>query len=498
MLDLLLAGFGGALQPHNLLFLMLGVAVGILGGAMPGLSASTTLALLLPLTYGMPSDTSLILLAAAYVGAEYGGSISAIFINTPGTPGAIVTVLDGYQMTKRGYPVKALCASLVPGTVAGVLANVALITISVPLVEFALRFGAAEYFALGVFGLSIIASLASDDWRKGVLAAGIGLFLAVIGTDAIVGFPRFTFDLPELLDGIELVPALIGLLALSEAFMMAEDIGAAAHLSQKFSRAYPTWAEWKGMIPATLRGSVIGLVIGAIPGAGSTIAAIVAYNEEKRASKHPEKFGTGVLEGIAAPESANNAVVGGALIPMLTLGIPGSASAAIMISAIMLHGLQPGPELFSRNPEVVYNLFASQFFANLAMLALGMIGMTWWIKVVEIPKAVLAPCIIAICFIGTYVVNGNIWDVGVMVVLGIAGYALRKLDFPIAPIVLALVLGFMVETNFRRMLLISGGSLLEPLQRPITAILLVLAVLSFVLPILRRRRMQKISKEPGK
>lgn len=498
MFDLLLAGFGGALQPHNLMFLVLGVAVGILGGAMPGLSASTTVALLLPFTYGMPSDTSLILLAAAYVGAEYGGSISAIFINTPGTPGAIVTVLDGYQMTKRGYPVKALCASLVPGTVAGVLANVALITVSVPLVEFALRFGAAEYFALGVFGLSIIASLGSDDWRKGVLAAGIGLFLAVIGTDAIVGFPRFTFGLPELLGGIELVPALIGLLALSEAFMMAEDIGAAAHLPTKFSRDYPTWAEWKGMIPATLRGSVIGLVIGAIPGAGTTIAAIVAYNEEKRASKHPEKFGTGVLEGIAAPEAANNAAVGGALIPMLTLGIPGSATAAIMISAIMLHGLQPGPELFSKNPEVVYNLFASQFFANLAMLVLGLIGMTWWIKIVEIPKAVLVPCIIAICFIGSYVVNGNIWDVGTMVVLGIAGYVLRKLDFPIAPIVLALVLGFMVETNFRRMLLISGGRLLEPLQRPITAVLLLLAVLSFVLPILRRRRMQKISEEPGK
>ncbi len=488
MFELLWSGVIGALQLHNLLLLIFGVLAGILGGAMPGLSASAVVALLLPLTYRMGADSSLILLAAAYVGAEYGGSISAIFLNTPGTPGAIVTVLDGYSMCKRGYPVKALTASLVPGTVGGTLANVALITISIPLVEFALKFGAAEYFALGVFGLSIIASLAGDDWRKGVLAACIGLFFATIGTDAIIGFPRFTFGMPELLDGISLVPALIGFLALSEAFMMVEELGEKPEVPQKYSHDFPTWLEWKRIIPATLRGTMIGLIIGAIPGAGSTIAAMVAYNEEKRASKYPEQFGTGIVEGIAAPESANNAAVGGALIPMLTLGIPGSATTAIMLSAIMLHGLQPGPELFSKNPEVVYNLFASQFLANLVMLMLGLIGITWWIKVVEIPKAVMAPCIIAICFIGSYVVNGNLWDVGVMVALGIAGYGLRKLEFPIAPIVLALVLGFMTEANFRRMLLISDGSLVQPLQRPITAVLLLLAVLSFVLPIMRRRR----------
>lgn len=487
-LNLLWAGFAGALQIHNLLILLLGVAVGILGGAMPGLSASTAVALLLPLTYGMPPDTSIILLAATYVGAEYGGSISAIFINTPGTPGAIVTTFDGYQLTKRGYPVKALCFSLVPGTIAGLLANVALITISIPLVEFALKFGPAEYFALGVFGLAIISSLTEGSVTKALLAAAIGLFVATVGTDTTVGFPRFTFETPELLDGIPLVPALIGMLALSEAFMMVEEMGGRVLNPKGFSHDYPTWAEWKSVIPASLRGSVIGLLIGAIPGAGSTIASLVAYSEEKRASKHPERFGSGVPEGIAAPEAANNAVVGGTLIPMLTLGIPGSATAAIMISALMLHGLQPGPELFSKNPEVVYNLFASQFLANLAMLGLGLVGMTWWIKIVEVPKAVLAPCIIAICFVGSYAVGGNIWDVGVVVVSGIGGYFMRKLDIPVAPAVLALVLGFLVETNFRRMLLISGGDWLDPLTRPITAVLLALALISFIIPFWRMRR----------
>lgn len=492
-LSLLGSGFAGALETYNVLMLLLGVAVGILGGAMPGLSASTTVALLLPLTYGMPPDTSIILLAATYVGAEYGGSISAIFINTPGTPGAIVTTFDGYPLTKRGYPIKALCFSLVPGTIAGLLANVALITISIPLVEFALKFGPAEYFALGVFGLATISSLTEGSVTKAMLAAAIGLLLATIGTDTTIGFPRFTFEYPELLDGIPLVPALIGMLALSEAFMMVEELGTRALLPQRFSHEYPTWPEWKSVMPASLRGSVIGLVIGAIPGAGSTIASIISYSVEKRASRHPEKFGTGTPEGIAGPEAANNAVVGGTLIPMLTLGIPGSATAAIMISALMLHGLQPGPELFSKNPEVVYNLFASQFLANLAMLALGLIGMTWWIKIVEVPKAVLAPCIIAICFVGSYAVGGNIWDIGVVVVFGIGGYSMRKLDIPVAPTVLALVLGFMVEANFRRMLLISGGDWLGPLMRPITAVLLALALISFVVPFWRTyRRRQAI------
>lgn len=497
MVEQLAAGFAGALQFQNLLFMVLGVTVGILGGAMPGISASTAITLMLPLTFGMPADTSIIMLTAVYVGAEYGGSISAILINTPGTPAAIMTILDGYQLTKRGFPIKALCASLVPGTIAGVLANVALITLSVPAVEFALRFGPAEYFALGILGLTLIAGLAGDYWPKGFLAAGLGLLLASIGTDAITGFPRFTFGNVELVEGVDLVTAMLGLLALSEAFVMIEELGEERGVQQKFSHAFLTWAEWKSIIPATLRGSVIGLITGIIPGAGANVGAVLAYNEEKRASKHPEKFGTGILEGIAAPEAANNAVVGGALIPLLSLGIPGSPSAAIIAGALILHGLQPGPDLFTRTPQVVYNLFASQFLANLAMLVLGFIGMTRWVRVVEIPKEVLAPCIIAICFVGSYVVGGNLWNVGIAVATGILGYWMRKLGFPLAPLVLALVLASLVESNFRRMLLISGGDVLAILQRPITAVLLTLCILALVMPLVTGRRRSAAQPEGG-
>jgi putative tricarboxylic transport membrane protein len=485
MFEHLLAGFAGAVIPHNLLFMVVGVAIGIFGGAMPGVAASTIIALLLPFTFGMAADTSLILLTASYVGAEYGGSISAIFINTPGTPGAIMTTLDGYQMTKRGFPVKALCASLVPSTVGGLIGNVALILIAVPLANFALRFGPSEYFALGVFGLSIVATLTGDDWRKGVLSAGIGLFLVMIGTDQMTGFPRFTFGQAELLSGVSLVPMLIGFLALPEVLLMIEEIGEKTALPQKLSHAFPTWQEWKATIPATIRGSLIGIAMGTIPGHGSTISSIIAYNEERRASKHPEKFGTGVIEGVAAPEAANNAVVGGSLIPTLTLGIPGSGSMAVLLGALTLHGLEPGPGLFQHNADVIFNLFASQFLANIALLIIGLIGMTWWVRVIEVPRAVLAPCIVALCFIGAYSVSGNLWDVGTVLVCGIIGYGMRKLNFPVAPAVLALILGNIAEYNYRRMLLVSGGNLLEPLMHPITAIFLVLAVITFVWPIYR-------------
>jgi putative tricarboxylic transport membrane protein len=491
MLHALAVGFAGALQIHNVLFLILGVILGIVGGAMPGIAASTVIALLLPLTFGMPADTSLILLAASYVGAEYGGSISAIFINTPGTPGAIATTFDGYPLTRKGHPLKAMCASLVPGTMAGILATIVLVVAAGPLVDIALKFGAAEYFALGVFGLTIIASLSPGSIAKAAIATGLGLFVSTIGTDILVGYPRFTFGVGALLNGVELVPALIGLLALPEAFSMIEELGNPNLAPQHFSKEYPTWQEWKSLVPATIRGWLVGTLIGAMPGAGAAIASLVAYNEEKRASKHPEKFGTGVMEGIAAPDAANCATVAGALIPTLTLGIPGSSSTAVMLGALTLHGLVPGPDLFQNNPEVVYSLFASQFLADFAMLALGLIGLTWWINIVRIPKGITAPCIIAICFVGAYSVSGNIWDVVTVVVAGIIGYGMRKLGFPVAATVLALVLGNMVEGNFRRMLLLSHGDLLEIIHHPIAVGLLSFSVLSLGLPLYRSMRAKR-------
>jgi putative tricarboxylic transport membrane protein len=495
MLANLIAGFGGAFIPHNLLFMILGVAIGIVGGAMPGVAASTIIALLLPFTFGMAADTSLILLTAAYVGAEYGGSISAIFINTPGTPGAVMTVLDGFPLTKKGYPIKALSVSLVPSVIGGMLGNVGLILIAVPLADFALRFGPAEYFALGVFGLSIVATLTGNDWRKGFLSAGLGIFIAMVGTDEMTGIARFTFDRGELLGGISLVPALIGFLALPEVFSIIEELGQRATLPQRFSLDFPTWKEWRSVIPATIRGSLIGIAMGGIPGHGSTISSILAYNEEKRASKHPERFGHGVMEGIAAPEAANNAVVGGSLIPTLTLGIPGSGSMAVLLGALTLHGLQPGPELFQHNSDVVYSLFASQFLANLGLLVIGLLGMRWWVKVIEVPRAVLSPCIVALCFVGAYSVSGNLWDVGTVLVFGIVGYLMRKLNFPVTPAVLALILGNVVETNYRRMLLISDGNLVQPLSDPIVLVLLALALITFIVPIVRHMRAGRAARD---
>ncbi len=488
MLGSLAAGFASALQIHNVLFLVLGVVVGIIGGAMPGIAASTVIALLLPLTFGMPADTSLILLAASYVAAEYGGSITAIVINTPGTPGAIATTFDGYPLTRKGYPVKAMCASLIPGTIAGVLATIVLIVAAGPIVNIALNFGAAEYFALGLFGLTIISSLSTGGFAKAAVATGLGLFVATIGTDTVVGFPRFTFGAGALLNGIDLVPALIGLLALPEAFSMIEELAMPSLAPQKFSREFPTWPEWKSLIPPTIRGWIIGTLVGAMPGAGAAIASIIAYNEEKRVSKHPEKFGTGVMEGIAAPDAANCATVAGALIPTLTLGIPGSSSTAIMMGALTLHGLVPGPDLFQNNAPVVYSLFASQFLADLTMLALGLLGLTWWINIVRIPRGVTAPCVIAVCFVGAYSVSGNIWDVLTVLVAGVIGYAMRKLEFPVAATVLALVLGNLVESNFRRMLLIGHGNLLEFFRHPIAVGLLALSLLSLGLPLYRSLR----------
>lgn len=487
MLANLIMGFSGATTLHNLLFVIMGVSLGIVGCSMPGMSASTLIALLLPFTFGMDPTASLILLTAAYHGAEYGGSISAIFINAPGTPGAIMTMLDGFPLTKRGYPIKALAASLMPSVFGGMIGNIALVVVAAPLAEFALRFGPAEYFALGVLGISIVGTLTGDDWRKGFLSAGLGIFIAMIGTDPITGIPRFTFNEGALLGGISLVPALIGFLALPEVFSMVEEPGEKAVLPKNFSLDFPTWEEWKPCVPATIRGALIGTALGAIPGHGSTISSIIAYNEEKRASKHPEKFGTGCLEGIAAPEAANNAVVGGSLIPTLTLGIPGSGSMAVLLGALTLHGLEPGPDLFQHNKDVVYALFASQFLAQIGLLVMGLIGMRWWVKCIEIPRVMLAPCIVALCFVGAYSVSGNLWDVGTVLVLGIVAYLMRKLRFPVTPAVLGLILGDVVEINYRRMLLVSGGDVLRPLLHPIALTLLGLAVLTFFYPMARRK-----------
>lgn len=498
MLEHLLVGVASALHPLTFAYVVLGVAAGIMVGAMPGLSAATGVALALPLTYGMSAGDAVILLAAMYVGAEYGGSISAILINTPGSPASIATVLDGYALTRKGHPLKALSVSLVNGALGSFVATIALILISVPLVNFALSFGPSAYFAVGMLGLTLTVGLIGRSWTKGVLAALLGLLLAVIGTDPITGYPRFTFGMSQLLGGIQLVPALIGLLALSEAFVLIERIPKSTAISETLSHQYPSLREWLSIAPATVSGILHGLVVGIIPGAGGTVASLLAYNTQKRISRHPEKMGTGVLEGVAAPEAANNAVVGTSMILMLALGVPGSATAAVIMGGFSLHGLVTGPSLFSTNGDVIWSLFGSQLLAPFVLVAVGLIGMRWFVRVIQVPTPILACGIIAISIVGAYASSGAMFSAYVAVGMGLLGYVLRKLRFPLAPVVLSLVLAFLVEANFRRMLLLFGGNVFEIFQRPLAVGILALALVMLFFPLLRNalRRIRGVNSTP--
>ncbi|KAA3662049.1 MAG: C4-dicarboxylate ABC transporter permease [Calditrichaeota bacterium] len=468
-----------------LLIIAAGILMGILVGVMPGLSPAMGVALLVPFSYGMEPLNALILLASVYAAANYGGTITAIAINTPGTPSAIVSTFDGYPLTKQGQPGRALGTSVVASTVGGLFGTIILIFFSVPLAKAALHFGPAEYFALAVFGLTIISSLSQGNWIKAFIATLIGLLLNTIGMDPFTGYMRFTFDIPELADGFNFIPALIGLFALSEIFLSMEKSQAVKSTLKKVSGKMPKFKELWGLKRNITQSSIIGTLIGVVPGAGATIAAFIAYNEARRMSKTPEQFGKGALEGVSASGAATSGSVGGALVPLLTLGIPGSASTAVLIGALMLHGLTPGPELFKDNATVVYGLFASLFFGYAIMFVVGYMGNQLWMKIISAPKAVLNPIILAIAVIGSYAVGNSMFDVWSCLGFGILGWILRRYDFPTAPVILGLILGFLAETNFRRALLMGDETIF--FTRPISLIMLVLALLSLTYPFIKQK-----------
>jgi len=489
MLENLALGFDTVISPFNLLMIFVGVTMGIFVGAMPGLSSTPGLAILLPFTFFMDPIPAFLMMIGLYMSAEYGGSITSIAIGVPGTPPAVPTVWDGFALTQKGFPGKALGASIIASTAGGMVGTIILILACAPIASFALRFGPAEYFALGVFGLSIVASLAGKSLVKALISVVLGLLVCVIGADVFTGYPRFTFGMPQLLEGIPFIPALVGLFAVSKVFQLIEEEQVTIRkLTGKIAYQLPTLSELKRLILSILRGSGIGALIGAIPGAGATIASLIAYNEEKRASKHPEKFGTGVLEGVSAPESANNASVGGAMIPLITLGIPGSGSTAVLIGGLMLQGLRPGPLLMSENPELVYSIFVGFFVAEFFMLAIGLAGTRLWVALTSLRVSILAPFILGLCVIGTYALGNNMFYVILALAFGVLGYLMEKFGFPLAPMVLAIVLGFIVETNFRRALAVSGGSYAIFFTHPISVILLIIAIASFTIPLIRRRR----------
>ncbi len=444
-LGVLLAAFGGVLW-------------GILGGALPGISPSIAMALLLPFTVGMDPTTALVLLASVYVGAEYGGSIPAILIRTPGTNSASATVTDGYAMAQQGRAGEALGISLMSGLWGGLFGLVVLVLCTESLAQVALAFTPAAYFSLGILGLSVIAGLSGGSLLKGSIAALLGLCIAFIGSDPVSGVPRFTFGSPDLLGGVKPILIMVGLFAVTEMLVQITEPPWAKADKGEARLKLPNWAMSKRLFKPQAIGAAIGTVEGVTPGAGGTIAAFMAYSEAKRWSKHPEEFGHGSPEGIAAPECANNVVTATALVPLLSLGIPGSNSAAILLGGFLIHGLQPGPMLFSKAPEVVYGLYGGLLIANIAMLLIGLVILSPCIWLVNRPKPYLMATILALVMSGVYAIHQSIFEIFLVIGVGVFGYLLRWLKVPVLPLVLGLVLGFMVESNYRRSLLIADGN----------------------------------------
>ncbi|MEZ6117916.1 MAG: tripartite tricarboxylate transporter permease [Pirellulaceae bacterium] len=486
LLQNLAAGFEFMLGWQPIVILALGVCVGILVGAMPGLSPSMGVALLVPFTYAMSPTLALILLTAVYLAADYGGSITAVTINAPGTPAAAVTAFDGYALTEKGKAGYGLGVSVVASAGGGLSGAVILMLFSVPLAKVAIYFRPEDYFALAVFGLTSVASIGGKQAVKAAAAACVGLLLNTVGIDPISGVSRFTFGVTELYDGFSLIPVLIGLFALSEVLLQIERANLSTVRIDSTSGAWPTLSEYWSLRMAILRSSIVGTVIGIFPGAGATVASFVSYDLAKRLSKQPEQFGQGSLEGVAASEAANSSSVGGALVPLLTLGIPGSASTAVLIGALMIHKVVPGPQMFQSRPDIIYGLFASLLLANLFILLIGMAGSRLWIKVTSIPKQILFPLIIAISIIGSFAVHSSLFDVGVCLVFGVFGWLLRRWDYPVVPIILGMVLGRLVEKSFRQAVIASGYGVF--FTRPLCASILLISVVSLLLPLWMRFR----------
>jgi putative tricarboxylic transport membrane protein len=435
----------------------IGVLWGILGGALPGISPSIAMAILLPMTYGMQPVTAIVLLASVYVGAEYGGSIPAILIRTPGTNSAAATTVDGYEMARQGRAGEALGISLTAGLVGGLFGLVVLVLATKPLANVALAFTPMAYFALGILGISVIASLSGGTLLKGLIGAFLGLMLAMVGSDPVSGVSRFTFDEPELLGGIKPLLVMVGLFAVSEMLIQVSEPPWARADAGNARLKLPDWPMMKRLFRPTAVGCTIGTFEGVTPGAGGTVAAFMSYSEARRWSKKPEEFGHGSPEGVAAPESANNVVTATALVPLLSLGIPGSNSAAVLLGGFLVHGLQPGPMLFEKAPHVVYGLYGGLLIANIAMLLIGLVILTPCIWLVNRPKPWLIAFILALVVSGVYSVHQSLFDVGLVLGIGAVGYVLRLAGVPLLPMVLGVVLGFMIESNYRRSLLLSAG-----------------------------------------
>ena len=477
--SLLLSGFASVLTVQGLLLMIGGLIGGIIVGALPGLSATMGVALLIPLSFGMDPVNALVLLIAVYCGAIYGGSVSAILLRTTGTPAAAATVFDGHPMAARGEAGRALGWAAVASMVGGLLSAIVLTVASPQIAKVALQFSAPEYFALAVFGLSMIVSISGKDLVKGFISACLGLLVATIGTDPLQGYPRFAFGQMNLYSGVSVISVLIGHFAITEVIRNVETILRDMNVTeQRIENVVPSFKEFISKMKVMIGSSVIGTFVGALPAAGADLATLVAYDQARRFSKNPEKFGTGHVDGVIAAEAANNAVTGGAMIPLLTLGIPGDSVTAVLLGALMIHGLRPGPLLLQDNAATVYAVFAGLFLVNIFLGIAGLVGAPYFARVLNVSKRALTPIILLLCFVGSFAVQNNVFDMRVTLLFGILGYLMLKVNIPVAPMVLGFVLGPIAENNMRMALTMTRGDYSVFFTRPISVVFLALAVLS--------------------
>jgi putative tricarboxylic transport membrane protein len=483
----LLQGFQVALTPMNLFMCVIGVVLGTIIGVLPGLGPPATIAMLLPLTFKLEPTGAMIMLAGIYYGAKYGGSTTSILLNVPGESSSVVTCIDGYQMARKGRAGAALGMAAISSFIAGTFGVVALMLVAPPLAKLSLAFSAPEYFALMVLGLTMVVLLAGESLTKALLAMLVGLWIASMGTDLFTATSRFTFGRVELLGGIDFIIVAIGVFAVGEVLgnMEPRDAPEMLPVPKGLKNLLPTWDDMKRCRFAFVNGSLVGFFIGILPGAGSTIASFMSYGIEKAVSKHPEEFGHGAIEGVAAPEGANNAETGGALVPLLTLGIPGSGTTAILLAALILWGFKPGPLFIQDSPQLFWGLVASMYIGNVLLLVLNLPLVAVFAQLLRLPGYAMYPLILGVSIVGVYTASSSMFQLGLLALFGLFGYAMRKLDFPTAPLVLGLVLGDAMEKALRQSLMMSQGDA-SILLRPIPSVLLGVAALLLVVPLIRK------------
>jgi putative tricarboxylic transport membrane protein len=470
-------GFSIALQPENLFFCFVGSVLGTLVGVLPGIGPVGAIAILLPITFKLSTTGAIIMLAGLYYGAMYGGSTTSILVNIPGEAAAVVTCMDGYQMALKGRAGPALGMAAFGSFIAGTLGIVGLMLFARPLSQFALKFGPHEYFSLIILGLTFVTYLSHGSMVKAVMMCFFGLMLSNVGLDPITSSPRITFGILELFDGIGIAPVAMGLFGVGEVLVNLEKTISTQIVKTKIRNLFPSKLDWFQSRWALVRGTLIGFFLGILPGGGPVLASFLSYGVEKRFSKEPEKFGTGAIEGVAAPESANNAAASSSFIPLLTLGIPPNVSLSILFGAFLIHGITPGPFLLKDHPDVFWGVLSSMYVGNVMLLVLNLPLIPMWVQVLKVPDRFLYPLILLFCLIGAYSMNNSVFDVYIMIIFGIIGYLFRKFQYEGAPLVLAFVLGPLLDLNLRQALLVSEGSFLDFFTRPISAVTLGLALL---------------------